>query len=103
MNILRKHLKALSLSLLILFFVSAAHSNASALGTYQTSTLPTDPQQLQQEAAFPAVAYGLVVVGAFVIGAVNGYYERQSAVNGGSEVEAYGVQQNRNDFSSFDN
>ncbi|TGE24941.1 hypothetical protein E5K00_07005 [Hymenobacter aquaticus] len=103
MNTLRKHLKALSLGLLIIFFVSAAHSNASALGTYQATSLPNQTQQLQEEAAFPAVAYGLIVVGAFVIGAVNGYYERQSAVNGGSEVEVYGVQHNSNDFSSFDN
>jgi|GEM_PF-6813645 len=104
MKVIRKHLKALALSLLVLFFVTTAHSNASALGTYRTTTLPSNSSQLQTEAAFPALAaYGLIVVGAFVIGAVNGYYERQSAVNGGNEAELASRNYNSGDFSSFDN
>ncbi|TGE18303.1 hypothetical protein [Hymenobacter elongatus] len=102
MNVLRKHLKAFSLSLLVIFFMSAAHTNASALGSYRTTTPPNTTNQMEVEAAFPALAYGAILVGAFVIGAVNGYYERQSAA-GNSELElSYGTPQNRSDFSSFD-
>jgi hypothetical protein len=111
MKKLRQYTRPFALSLLVLFFSLTAHHNAVAVGAYTpspyTNYKPYDHQF--EEGAFPGivagvyfVAIGVAAVGAFAIGAVNGWHEAAGHVRI-SEVAFLDNDYNSQEFSQFDN
>lgn len=104
MRILNKTQRLLATSLLMIMLLTVSLQNAVAFGSYTQTTNPTSAELQMQPAVFPAaaaVAFGVVVVGAFAYGVYTGYTE---ASKGGTSVisaSALDMYQS-DDFSEFD-
>ncbi|SFQ81695.1 hypothetical protein [Hymenobacter arizonensis] len=110
MKKLRQYTRPFALSLLVLFFSLTAHHNAVAVGSYTTSSYSsTNTINSELEAVAPGivagvyfVAIGVVAVGAFAIGFVNGWNEAAGATRS-PEVAFMDNDYNSHEFSQFDN
>ena len=104
MKILHKTQRLLATGLLMVMLLTVSLQNAVAFGSYTQVSAPTAPQSQLQTAVFPAVAavaFGVVVVGAFAYGVYTGYTEASSGsttVISAATLDQY----ESNDFSQFD-
>ncbi|MFD2784403.1 hypothetical protein [Hymenobacter rubripertinctus] len=105
MKFLHKTQRLFATGLLMVLLLTASLQNAVAFGSYTQISTPSSAQQLQMEpAVFPAVAavaFGVVVVGAFAYGVYTGYTEASS---GGAQVLSAATldMYQSDDFSRFD-
>ena len=104
MKFFHKTQRLLATSLLMILLLTASLQNAVAFGTYTQISAPTSPESQLQTAVFPAVAavaFGVVVVGAFAYGVYTGYTEASSGdtkVLSSATLDMY----QSDDFSQFD-
>ncbi|MBD2715123.1 hypothetical protein KBK19_08755 [Microvirga sp. STR05] len=105
MKTFHKFQRVIAACLLTILLFTASMQNTVALGTYTQATPLQSQNAMLEEAVFPAVAavaFGVVVVGAFAYGVYTGYRE---AANGDSNNMANSVlldPYQSNDFSEFD-
>lgn len=105
MKKLHKTQRVIATCLLMLLLLTASLQNAVAFGSYTHVSAPNATQSQMAPAVFPAVAavaFGVVVVGAFAYGVYTGYTEasrgKEAEVISSVSLDMY----QSDDFSRFD-
>lgn len=105
MKMLHKFQRVIAACMLTVMLFAASIQNTVALGSYTQITTPQAANMELEQAAFPAVAavaFGVVVVGAFAYGVYTGYREAAGG-NNNEVISAHMLESYQStDFSEFD-
>lgn len=104
MKMFYKFQRLIAACMLTLVLFTTSVQNTVALGAYTQVNISNAEPALVEQAAFPAVAavaFGVVLVGAFAYGVYTGYREASTGKQPSSELSMLEPYQS-NDFTQFD-